>query len=175
MFLRSSRERRSIRATDISRSQSMRAGQTESRSLRATRFLRNTCRRRGRSGSRVNRRRLDATATAASPDILLSGEVVANDSGGGPRLVIDIESFDQSGRIARVRRKRVAGTSHVGRRRAAKTGPLGLRSGRCAFRGGHDRERTDDAIPCRASGRHQGRWCDGTLGEARANQRRQAV
>ena len=42
----------------------------------------------------------DAAATA-SPDILLTGEVVANDSDGGPRLVIDIEAFDQSGSIAR--------------------------------------------------------------------------
>lgn len=36
-----------------------------------------------------------------SPDILLSGEVVANDSGGGPRLVIDIEALEPSGHIAR--------------------------------------------------------------------------
>jgi hypothetical protein len=43
---------------------------------------------------------LDVPTTAASPDILLSGEVVAND-GGGPRLSIDLESFDHSGRIAR--------------------------------------------------------------------------
>lgn len=41
------------------------------------------------------------TATAASPDVLISGEVVANENGGGPRLVIDVESFDQSGRSAR--------------------------------------------------------------------------
>jgi hypothetical protein len=34
----------------------------------------------------------------ASTDVLLSGEVVANENGGGPRLVIDVESFDQSGR-----------------------------------------------------------------------------
>ena len=43
----------------------------------------------------------DAPPTAISPDFLLSGEVVANESGGGPRLEIDIESFDQSGRSAR--------------------------------------------------------------------------
>jgi hypothetical protein len=43
---------------------------------------------------------LAATTTAASPDIQLSGEVVANESG-GPRLVIDVESFDQSGHNAR--------------------------------------------------------------------------
>lgn len=44
---------------------------------------------------------VDATTTAGSPDILLSGEVIANDNGGGPRLVIDLEAFDQSGRIAK--------------------------------------------------------------------------
>jgi hypothetical protein len=38
---------------------------------------------------------------ANSPDVLLSGEVVANESGGGPRLMIDIESFDKSGHIAK--------------------------------------------------------------------------
>jgi hypothetical protein len=38
-------------------------------------------------------------ANGTSPDILLSGEVVQNESGGGPRLVVDIESFDRSGRI----------------------------------------------------------------------------
>jgi hypothetical protein len=38
--------------------------------------------------------------TADAPNILLTGEVVANDNGGGPRLVIDLESFDQSGRSA---------------------------------------------------------------------------
>ena len=38
---------------------------------------------------------------AQSPDILLSGEVVANENGGGPRLVIDVEQFDQAGRSAR--------------------------------------------------------------------------
>jgi hypothetical protein len=32
-------------------------------------------------------------------DILLSGEVVANDAGGGPRLVVDVEPFDASGRV----------------------------------------------------------------------------
>jgi hypothetical protein len=35
-----------------------------------------------------------------SPNILLSGEVVANETGGGPRLVIDIEPFDQAGQSA---------------------------------------------------------------------------
>jgi hypothetical protein len=43
----------------------------------------------------------DVTAAAASPDVLLSGEVVANDSGGAPRLLIDIESFDKSGHTAK--------------------------------------------------------------------------
>jgi hypothetical protein len=43
---------------------------------------------------------LDGAATGVSPDFLLSGEVIANGSG-GPRLVIDIESFDKSGRTAR--------------------------------------------------------------------------
>src|SRR5436190_3392781 len=42
----------------------------------------------------------DVIAAAASPDVLLSGEVVAN-SDGGPRLLIDIESFDKSGHIAK--------------------------------------------------------------------------
>jgi hypothetical protein len=37
---------------------------------------------------------------ANSPNILLSGEVVANETGGGPRLVIDIEPFDQTGHAA---------------------------------------------------------------------------
>jgi hypothetical protein len=32
-----------------------------------------------------------------SPDILLTGEVVANEAGGGPRLTVDIEPFDQTG------------------------------------------------------------------------------
>jgi hypothetical protein len=32
-------------------------------------------------------------------DILLSGEVVANDEGGGPRLAVDVEPFDASGRV----------------------------------------------------------------------------
>ncbi len=41
------------------------------------------------------------TPTNTSPDVLLSGEVVANNVGGGLRLVIDLESFDRSGRIAR--------------------------------------------------------------------------
>jgi hypothetical protein len=41
------------------------------------------------------------TSSEASPDILLSGEVVANDNGGGPRLVIDIETLEHSGHIAR--------------------------------------------------------------------------
>jgi hypothetical protein len=39
--------------------------------------------------------------SATSPDVLLSGEVIANDSGGGPRLMIDIESFDKSGHVAK--------------------------------------------------------------------------
>src|SRR4029079_7848953 len=39
--------------------------------------------------------------TVVSPDVLLSGKVVANDNGGGPRLEIDLESFDQSGPSAR--------------------------------------------------------------------------
>jgi hypothetical protein len=43
---------------------------------------------------------LDGATTGASPEIILSGEVVANRSG-GPRLVIDIQSFDQSGRTER--------------------------------------------------------------------------
>jgi hypothetical protein len=32
-------------------------------------------------------------------DILLSGEVVANEDGGGPRLVVDVEPFDFAGRV----------------------------------------------------------------------------
>ncbi len=36
--------------------------------------------------------------SSSSSDILLSGEVVANESGGGPRIVADIEPFDRSGR-----------------------------------------------------------------------------
>jgi hypothetical protein len=43
----------------------------------------------------------DTPPTGVSPDVLLSGEVIANESGGGPRLEINIESFDQSGRIGR--------------------------------------------------------------------------
>jgi hypothetical protein len=43
----------------------------------------------------------ETAKTTAAPDVLLSGEVVANESGGGPRLVIDLESFDQSGHAAR--------------------------------------------------------------------------
>ena len=43
----------------------------------------------------------DAPPTAISPDVLVSGEVVANDNEGGPRLEIDVESFDQSGHMAR--------------------------------------------------------------------------
>jgi len=35
--------------------------------------------------------------TNTSPNILLSGEVIANETGGGPRLVVDIEPFDQTG------------------------------------------------------------------------------
>jgi hypothetical protein len=43
----------------------------------------------------------DVSSVANSPDVLLSGEVVANENGGGPRLTIDVESFDQSGHVAR--------------------------------------------------------------------------
>ena len=52
------------------------------------------------AAARANSTTPDATAVI-SPDILLSGEVVANDSGGGPRLAIDIESFDQAGSNAK--------------------------------------------------------------------------
>jgi hypothetical protein len=43
----------------------------------------------------------DASTIATSPDVLLSGEVVANDNGGGPRLTIEVQPFDQSGHVAR--------------------------------------------------------------------------
>jgi hypothetical protein len=43
----------------------------------------------------------DASMVAISPDVLLSGEVVANDNGGGPRLTIDVQTLDQSGHITR--------------------------------------------------------------------------
>ena len=42
----------------------------------------------------------DTTTSAISPDILLSGEVIVNEGGGGPRLMIHIESLDESGCIA---------------------------------------------------------------------------
>jgi hypothetical protein len=35
-----------------------------------------------------------------SHDLLLSGEVVANETGAGPRLMVDVEAFDQSGAVA---------------------------------------------------------------------------
>lgn len=41
------------------------------------------------------------SSTEDSHDILLSGEVVANESGGGPRLMVDVEAFDQSGQVAK--------------------------------------------------------------------------
>ena len=49
-----------------------------------------------------------ASATVVSPqtshdaptqDILVSGEVVENDAGGGPRMAIDVTPFDESGRV----------------------------------------------------------------------------
>jgi hypothetical protein len=47
-----------------------------------------------------------ATSEAAPPtqnsnacDVMICGEVVANDSGGGPRLLIDVVPFDKSGRV----------------------------------------------------------------------------
>ncbi len=41
-----------------------------------------------------------ATESATSSDVLLSGEVVSNDNG-GRRLIVDIESFNRSGRVAK--------------------------------------------------------------------------
>jgi hypothetical protein len=43
----------------------------------------------------------ELTPAADSEEVVLSGEVVANDSGGGPRLMIDIEPFDKSGHIVK--------------------------------------------------------------------------
>jgi hypothetical protein len=43
----------------------------------------------------------DPSTMAVSADVLLSGEVLANENGGGPRLMIDVESCDQSGNVAR--------------------------------------------------------------------------
>lgn len=39
------------------------------------------------------------TGNGSAPNVLISGEVVANDAGGGPRLMIDVEPFDKSGRV----------------------------------------------------------------------------
>ena len=36
-----------------------------------------------------------------SSNVLLSGEVVSNERGGGPRLVVNVQAFDESGRSAR--------------------------------------------------------------------------
>jgi hypothetical protein len=46
-----------------------------------------------------NARSNDSTTRNMTADVILSGEVVANESGGGPRLMIDIESLDESGHI----------------------------------------------------------------------------
>jgi hypothetical protein len=54
------------------------------------------------------------------PDILLSGEVVDNKAGGGPRLVVDVAPFDHSGRITRFEGKAslmLVSTLDDGRRR----------------------------------------------------------
>jgi len=41
----------------------------------------------------------DPTESETSSNVLLSGEVVANDAGGGPRLMVDVVPFDASGRV----------------------------------------------------------------------------
>lgn len=41
----------------------------------------------------------ELTSAADCEEVVLSGETVANHSGGGPRLMIDIEPFDKSGHI----------------------------------------------------------------------------
>lgn len=54
------------------------------------------------------------------PDILLTGEVVKNDAGGGPRLVVEIAPFEHSGRVARFEGKAslmLVSTEGDGRRR----------------------------------------------------------
>jgi hypothetical protein len=40
-----------------------------------------------------------SAGVGSAGDVMLSGEVVANDSGGGPRLAIDVAPFDKSGRV----------------------------------------------------------------------------
>jgi hypothetical protein len=45
-------------------------------------------------------KRPSAAPRDSSPDVLLSGEVIQN-SGGGPRLLVDVEAFDQSGQIVK--------------------------------------------------------------------------
>ncbi len=117
----------------------------------------------------------DAATTAASPDILLSGEVIANDSGGGPRLVIDIESFDQSGRIARFDGNVSLAllTSEIGVQRRLARWDFGPDDVRSAVDTTASEPTMRFHVELPAGTKVDG--SDGTLGKARADQRRQAV
>ena len=90
---------------------------------------------------------LAAMSNRPTNEILLTGEVVANDDGGGPRLAIEVVPFDATGRVESFDGKvslmlLVPMTGAC----AAKSGPLGLWPERRASRGRQQGWRADDAV-----------------------------
>ena len=94
----------------------------------------------------------------SASDMMLSGEVVANEAGGGPRLAIDVAPFDKSGRVEPFDgtcRLLLLAPGSDGERRILGRWDFGPDYVRSVDR--FDSQRADDAVPHRvAAGRPVG-------------------